>query len=181
MVAVDCSIGNLEWSAPASLHAARQCAAGGFQHDAKLTQSVSAANAVIQRMLARILFMEMLLLVETEVMSLEGVSVCQKVYSFMAYSLTIGTPCFGGEVSWLYAVSLLKLQKDFTQRGWHMNYLVQAGDALVTRARQTIVCHFLDNPSATHLLFIDADIGFEPEQVLRLLDSARMLPRRSIL
>ena len=29
--------------------------------------------------------------------------------------LTIGTPCFGGQVSWLYAVSLLKLQKTFTQ------------------------------------------------------------------
>ena len=28
---------------------------------------------------------------------------------------------------------------------------------------------FLDNPTATHLMFIDADIGFEPEAVARLL------------
>ena len=100
-------------------------------------------------------------------------------------SITIGTPCFGGNVSWLYAVSLLKLQKAFTQRAWNLNYLLQAGDALVTRARQTIVCHFLDNPNATHLLFIDADIGFEPEQVVRLLDfdadvSAAVYPVKQI-
>jgi hypothetical protein len=101
------------------------------------------------------------------------------------YTLTIGTPCFGGQVSWLYAVSLLKLQKAFAQRGWHVNYLLQAGDALVTRARQTIVCHFLENPGATHLLFVDADIGFEPEQVLRLLEfgadvSAAVYPVKQI-
>src|SRR5208282_714146 len=28
---------------------------------------------------------------------------------------------------------------------------------------------FLDNPAATHLLFVDADISFEPQQVERLL------------
>ena len=60
----------------------------------------------------------------------------------LSFSVTIGTPCFGGQVSWLYAVSLLKLQKAFTQRDWHLNYLLQAGDALVTRARQTIVSSF---------------------------------------
>jgi len=43
-------------------------------------------------------------------------------------------------------------------------------DALITRARQNVVANFLSIEEATHLLFIDADLGFEPDQVFRLLD-----------
>ena len=35
--------------------------------------------------------------------------------------------------------------------------------------RQNIVARFLAEEAATHLLFIDADIGFEPAQVFRLI------------
>jgi hypothetical protein len=45
------------------------------------------------------------------------------------------------------------------------------GDALITRARANLVTLFLDNPSATHLLFVDADIGFEPDQIFRMIES----------
>jgi hypothetical protein len=85
--------------------------------------------------------------------------------------LVVGTPCYGGQVTTAYAGSLLKLQHACLRRGGvDFTVLMQAGDALVTRARQNIVAHFLDNAAASHLLFIDADIGFEPEQVFRLLD-----------
>ena len=84
--------------------------------------------------------------------------------------LKIMTPCFGGQVTALYANSLLKLSLAAQKRGLKFGWRLLAGDALITRARAECVALFLEESAATHLLFIDADIGFEPEQAFRLLD-----------
>ncbi len=84
--------------------------------------------------------------------------------------LVIGTPCYGGLVYSNFANSLLALQQACAQKGIDLSINMMWGDALITRARQNIVTQFLDHPAATHLLFIDADIAFEPDQVFRLLD-----------
>lgn len=85
--------------------------------------------------------------------------------------LVIGTPCYGGLVTSLFATSLMRLQNGCLQRGGiDLSVNMLAGDALITRARQNIVAHFLEYPLGTHLIFIDADIAFDPSQVFRLLD-----------
>lgn len=66
-----------------------------------------------------------------------------------------------------------------------LSLLLLANDSLITRARALLVAQFLENPNATHLMFIDSDIEFSPEQFERLFNAdkdfaAAMYPLKEI-
>ncbi len=83
--------------------------------------------------------------------------------------VVIATPCFGAMVHQAYMLSILRLLCSPLAQRVQFTLEMLGHDSLITRSRNTLVARFLAHPGATHLLFVDADIGFEAEQLDRML------------
>jgi hypothetical protein len=83
--------------------------------------------------------------------------------------LMLATPCFGGMVTQRYMKSTMELLLHGVRSGLAVTVELLGNESLIPRGRNVLVAKFLDHPAATHLLFVDADIGFEVAQVLRML------------
>jgi hypothetical protein len=87
--------------------------------------------------------------------------------------LMVATPCYGGQTTALYTQSMLKLQSECAKYKVEMVLLAITNESLITRARNDLVYHFLRHKDAKgvfeYLMFIDADIQFEADHVIRLL------------
>lgn len=81
----------------------------------------------------------------------------------------VATPNHGGLMSSVYVQGLLGLVNLAWSRGMSMQTRFLDGDSLITRARNRLAAEFLADARWTHLFWIDADIGFTPEDALRLL------------
>lgn len=83
-------------------------------------------------------------------------------------NVVLATPCYGGLVTQAYLHSILKLAPYAAVHRISLTVRT-ANDSLIPRGRNTMVAQFLDTPGATHLMFVDADIGFDPETFGRFL------------
>lgn len=82
--------------------------------------------------------------------------------------LFVGTPMYDGKCHSDYAFAIARLTGLCTRFDIELHFQFVTHEALVTKARNIIVDGFLRD-GGDHLVFIDADIGFDPRDVLHLL------------
>ena len=83
--------------------------------------------------------------------------------------LFVATPMYGGMAHGMYVKSCLDLQAICSQYGIEVRFSFIFNESLITRARNYLVDEFLRAEGFTHLLFIDADIHYDPRDVIACL------------
>ena len=90
-------------------------------------------------------------------------------FDFTKIHLHIGIPCYGGMVSEPTMTSFLRFILLASQAGLNWSLDTMVNESLVTRARNNLMAKMMTNTQATHFMFIDADIRFQPESILQML------------
>jgi|TARA_R110000823_G_scaffold215651_1_gene345253 hypothetical protein len=83
----------------------------------------------------------------------------------------LSTPCYGGLCLEKYMISIIKLQLLLIKNNVQLLLDTTENESLVHRARNVSVGRFMQKTDADIFMFIDADIDFNPESVLRLIQS----------
>ena len=85
-------------------------------------------------------------------------------------NIFFATPCYGGMITDQYFLSMFKTTQALSQIPCSFRLTTLRNESLVTRARNILTAMFLDS-DASHLFFLDADIEWEPEAIMRAISA----------
>ena len=82
--------------------------------------------------------------------------------------LFVAAPMYGGQCAGMFSRSVADLSAICTQYGIQLQFYFLFNESLITRARNYCADEFLRS-NATHMMFIDSDIGFSAQDVIAML------------
>lgn len=92
-------------------------------------------------------------------------------YEFLKkQNIFFATPCYGGMITDQYFLSMFKTTQALSQVPCAFRLTTLRNESLVTRARNILTAMFLES-DASHLFFLDADIEWDPESILRAISA----------
>jgi hypothetical protein len=92
----------------------------------------------------------------------------QAIERLQKIHIHFGTPCYGGNIMEPCFASYLRFSMLAMKYGINFSVDTMVNESLIPRGRNNLVAKFLANEKATHLMWIDADIRWDPEAVLRM-------------
>ena len=84
--------------------------------------------------------------------------------------LFVSTPMYGGQCTGFYAQSLIQLNNLIKNSGNDCIMSFMFNESLITRARNALAHNFLKT-DCSHLMFIDADIRFNPADIPPMIEA----------
>jgi hypothetical protein len=99
----------------------------------------------------------------------EQMEISIKKEELQTKTLFVATPMYGGMNHGLYMKACLDLQGLCLQYGVGIKFSFLFNESLITRARNYLADEFIHRSTSTHMLFLDSDIHFNPQDVIALL------------
>lgn len=81
----------------------------------------------------------------------------------------LATPMYGGMCTGFFTQSLITAAKVLTENNVELSVSFLFNESLIQRGRNLLAHQFMQNDAATHLMFIDADIKFNPADIVHML------------
>jgi hypothetical protein len=97
-----------------------------------------------------------------------GIEIKVPIEELRKRKLFVATPMYGGQCAGMFARSVADLSALCTHYGIALSFYFLFNESLITRARNYCSDEFVRS-DATHLMFIDSDIGFNANDVIAML------------